>query len=144
MWRSAGVEHGREADGPKYGAAQGYTTFTLDDRGIGLSRPDTLKGFRMQYLDWAHHDLAAAVDLMSDPALPLFMVGHSLLPGVEPARHGQGPAAGRVPRLEALVPVPALLLRRSRDDPCGGAVRAGDHADHREAGSGRSATWALS
>ena len=61
----------------QYAAAQGYTTLTLDYRGVGLSRPGTLKGFRMDYLDWAHHDLAAAVDLMSDPAVPLFMVGHS-------------------------------------------------------------------
>lgn len=61
----------------QYAAARGYTTLTLDYRGIGLSRSAPLKGFRMAYLDWAHLDLAAAVDLMSDPAVPLFMVGHS-------------------------------------------------------------------
>ncbi len=61
----------------EFASAQGYTTLTLDYRGIGLSKPRTLRGFRMAYLDWAHQDLAAAVDLMADDSLPLFMVGHS-------------------------------------------------------------------
>lgn len=61
----------------EFAAAQGYTVLTLDYRGIGLSRPPTLRGFRMAYLDWAHQDLAAAVDLMANDTLPLFMVGHS-------------------------------------------------------------------
>ena len=61
----------------QHAAARGYTTLTLDYRGIGLSKPATLKGFRMDYLDWARQDLAAAVDLMASDAVPLFMVGHS-------------------------------------------------------------------
>lgn len=61
----------------EFASAQGYTTLTLDYRGIGLSKPRTLRGFRMAYLDWAHQDLAAAVDLMAHERLPLFMVGHS-------------------------------------------------------------------
>jgi predicted alpha/beta hydrolase len=60
-----------------YASAQGYTALTLDYRGVGLSRPPTLKGFRMAMLDWAQQDLAAAVDAMADDRLPLFMVGHS-------------------------------------------------------------------
>lgn len=74
----------------EYAATRGFTTLTLDYRGIGLSRPRSLRGFRMRYLDWAHQDLAAAVDAMPDDGLPLFMVGHSfgghafgLLPNVE-------------------------------------------------------------
>lgn len=74
----------------EYAASQGYTTLTLDYRGIGLSRPRTLRGFRMRYLDWAHQDLAAAVDAIPDDGVPLYMVGHSfgghafgLLPNVE-------------------------------------------------------------
>jgi len=47
----------------EFASAQGYSTLTLDYRGIGLSRSAPLKGFRMAYLDWAHQDLAAAVDL---------------------------------------------------------------------------------
>jgi predicted alpha/beta hydrolase len=61
----------------EFASARGYTTLTLDYRGIGLSRPASLKGFRMAYLDWAHQDLAAAVDAMADERLPLFMLGHS-------------------------------------------------------------------
>lgn len=61
----------------EHAAAHGFETLTLDYRGIGLSRPATLKRFRMDYLDWARLDLAAAVDTMADPAIPLFMVGHS-------------------------------------------------------------------
>jgi len=61
----------------EYAASQGYTTLTLDYRGIGLSRPKSLRGFRMRYLDWAHQDLAAAVDAIPDDGLPLNMVGHS-------------------------------------------------------------------
>lgn len=60
-----------------YAAAQGYTTLTLDYRGIGLSKPATLRGFRMHYLDWARQDLSAAVDAMSSDTVPLFMIGHS-------------------------------------------------------------------
>lgn len=58
-------------------AARGYDTLTLDYRGIGLSRPATLRGFRASFIDWAEQDLAAAVDLMAQQGLPLFMVGHS-------------------------------------------------------------------
>jgi predicted alpha/beta hydrolase len=61
----------------EHAAAQGFTTLTLDYRGIGLSRPPSLKGFRMDYLDWARLDLAAAVDAMASEHVPLFMVGHS-------------------------------------------------------------------
>jgi predicted alpha/beta hydrolase len=61
----------------QYAAAQGYSTLTLDYRGIGESRPASLRGFRMDYLDWARLDLAAAVDACPDDGTPLFMVGHS-------------------------------------------------------------------
>ncbi|MEY4344180.1 MAG: hypothetical protein RL032_12 [Pseudomonadota bacterium] len=60
-----------------FSAQQGYTTLTVDYRGIGLSKPTDLRGFHMDYLDWAYHDVAAAVDAMVDDSLPLFMVGHS-------------------------------------------------------------------
>jgi predicted alpha/beta hydrolase len=60
-----------------FAAQQGYTTLTLDYRGIGLSRPAKLRGFHMAYLDWARQDLRAAVDFMASDTVPLFMVGHS-------------------------------------------------------------------
>jgi predicted alpha/beta hydrolase len=61
----------------EFAASQGYETLTLDYRGIGLSKPVTLKGFRMAYLDWAYQDLAAAVEYWHAQDLPLYMVGHS-------------------------------------------------------------------
>ena len=61
----------------EHAAGQGYEVLTLDYRGIGRSAPATLKGFRMDYLDWARLDLAAAVDAMHSADRPLFMVGHS-------------------------------------------------------------------
>ena len=65
----------------EHAAQQGYTTLTLDYRGIGLSRlavhQRSLRGFAMNYLDWAHLDLAAAVEQMASDTVPLFMVGHS-------------------------------------------------------------------
>lgn len=60
-----------------FAAQQGYNTLTVDYRGIGLSKPANLRGFQMDYLDWAFHDVAAAVDAMASDTLPLFMVGHS-------------------------------------------------------------------
>lgn len=60
-----------------FAASMGYATMTLDYRGIGLSAPSALRGFRMDFLDWGRLDLAAAVDAMSSPAVPLYIVGHS-------------------------------------------------------------------
>ncbi|MGC4396797.1 alpha/beta fold hydrolase [Hydrogenophaga sp. T2] len=58
-------------------AAQGVDVLTLDYRGIGSSAPKTLKGFRMNYLDWGRLDLAAGVAAMRAPGVPLWLVGHS-------------------------------------------------------------------
>ena len=60
-----------------YAASQGLNVMTLDYRGIGLSRPARLKGFKMHYLDWARLDLAAAVALLAKQDLPLYVLGHS-------------------------------------------------------------------
>ena len=61
----------------QFAARQGYTVLTVDYRGIGLSKPASLRGFRMNYLDWAFQDVRAAVDAMASDSVPLFMVGHS-------------------------------------------------------------------
>ena len=45
-----------------FAASQGVAVWTLDYRGVGLSRPPSLRGFRMNYLDWARLDLAALLD----------------------------------------------------------------------------------
>ena len=74
-----------------FAASQGVAVWTLDYRGVGLSRPPSLRGFRMDYLDWARLDLAALLDhVETQGAGPIWMVGHSygghafgLLPGHE-------------------------------------------------------------
>lgn len=73
----------------EFAAQRGVDVWTLDYRGIGLSKPPTLRGFEMNYLDWARLDLAALLDHVASLGNgPIFMVGHSygghafgLLPG---------------------------------------------------------------
>lgn len=77
MAAATGVPQGYYRRFAEFAASRGYRVLTLDYRGIGLSKPATLKGFKMDYLDWARLDLAAAIDHMASDQLPLFMVGHS-------------------------------------------------------------------
>lgn len=75
----------------QFAAQRGISVWTLDYRGIGLSKPGSLRGFEMNYLDWARLDLAALVCHVGSIAQgPIWMVGHSygghafgLLPGKE-------------------------------------------------------------
>ena len=60
-----------------HASQRGFSTLTLDYRGIGGSRPADLRRFRMNLLDWGRLDLAAAVTAMRSDTLPLYMVGHS-------------------------------------------------------------------
>ena len=51
---------------------------TFDYRGIGGSRPASLRGFECRMRDWAALDLSAAVDFAArEAASPLLYVGHS-------------------------------------------------------------------
>jgi predicted alpha/beta hydrolase len=61
-------------------AEQGYLAATFDFRGIGLSRPGSLRGFKADVLDWARLDCAAMIDALDDrvPDAPLYWIGHSL------------------------------------------------------------------
>ncbi|MCV0438623.1 MAG: alpha/beta fold hydrolase [Hydrogenophaga sp.] len=76
----------------EHAARRGFDVLTLDYRGIGASAPSTLKGFRMNYLDWGRLDLAAAVEAMRQEGMPLYLVGHS---------YG-GHALGLLPRQEGI------------------------------------------
>jgi len=65
---------------------QGYTVLTYDYRGIGGSRPASLRGVHIRWRDWGDLDFDAAVRWMRqrDPDGPLVAVGHSIggfLPG---------------------------------------------------------------
>ena len=53
---ATGVPQGFYRRFAQHAAAQGFHVLTLDYRGIGLSRPESLRGFRMDYLDWARLD----------------------------------------------------------------------------------------
>ena len=74
---ATGVPQGFYRRFAEHAASRGFNTMTLDYRGIGQSKPDSLRGFEMEYLDWAHLDLAAAVDQHRHAERPLFMIGHS-------------------------------------------------------------------
>jgi predicted alpha/beta hydrolase len=74
---ATGVPQGFYRRFAEHAARRGFSTLTLDYRGVGHSKPAELRGFEMDYLDWAHLDLAAAVDQHRHPQRPLFMVGHS-------------------------------------------------------------------
>lgn len=61
----------------EFASARGFSVLTLDYRGVGESRPSTLKGFEVSYLDWGRLDLAAAIEHLRHHELPVFWVGHS-------------------------------------------------------------------
>ena len=60
-------------------AAQGYTAITYDYRGIGDSRPESLRGFQAKSIDWALLDMAGVIDWAQTTYQPqrLFHIGHS-------------------------------------------------------------------
>lgn len=145
---ATGVPQGFYRRFAEYLAAQGYDVTTFDYRGIGQSKPASLKGFETSFLEWAHFDLAAVIDAALQPGRPLFLVGHSfgghafgLLPNHEKVAGfytfatGAG-WAGWMPRFEGLrvrfmwtlvTPIlatwkgylPWSLLRRGEDLPLG-------------------------
>jgi predicted alpha/beta hydrolase len=60
-------------------AEHGFDTLTFDVRGIGGSRPKSLRGFSGRMRDWAALDVTPAVDFAAalNPGKPLVYVGHS-------------------------------------------------------------------
>ncbi|TXI06315.1 MAG: alpha/beta fold hydrolase [Rhizobium sp.] len=68
-------------------AGHGFDVLTYDYRGIGLSRPQKMRGAGYRWRDWGERDFAAALQLMADHRRsdPLMVVGHSIggfLPGL--------------------------------------------------------------
>ena len=59
---------------------QGFDVITYDYRGIGASRPASLRGFRASWLDWGRLDFEAALQfaVTSFPAQPVQVVAHSV------------------------------------------------------------------
>lgn len=61
-------------------ATSGFVTLTFDYRGIGGSRPRSLRGFSASLTDWAERDCAGAIGWLIAQHRPrqLLLVGHSL------------------------------------------------------------------
>ena len=61
-------------------AAAGFTALTYDYRGIGDSKPTSLRGFAAAVRDWALLDMAGVLDWVRETLHPerIFFVGHSL------------------------------------------------------------------
>lgn len=74
---ATGVPQGFYRRFAEYAAQQGFQVLTFDYRGIDASSPQSLKGFRMSYLDWGRHDLSSAIDVLAKDGLPIYMIGHS-------------------------------------------------------------------
>jgi predicted alpha/beta hydrolase len=72
-----GVSRGYYRAFAEWLAERGYLVATFDYRGIGGSRPSTLRDFEADILAWARLDAAAVVDSIP-PRLPLLWIGHSL------------------------------------------------------------------
>ena len=73
-----------------YLAENGFGVLTYDYRGIGLSRPENLKGSTFTWRQWGEQDFDAALRhaLQQDQTGRLLVVGHSIggfLPGYSPA-----------------------------------------------------------
>jgi predicted alpha/beta hydrolase len=63
-----------------FAAGQGFTVLTFDFRGVGRSRPKSLKGFNAKLRDWGQLDIAGAIEYLHQyrPELPLYALGHSM------------------------------------------------------------------
>jgi len=80
-----------------YLAARGFSVLTFDYRGIGRSRPRSLRGMRARMRDWALLDAAGALDFLAGtaPGARLMVVGHSF-GGVSTALLPQAPRLAAV------------------------------------------------
>jgi predicted alpha/beta hydrolase len=63
----------------EYLAGRGFTALTFDYRGIGRSRPGSLRGFKARMRDWAEKDIAGALDHLAraSQGARLIGIGHS-------------------------------------------------------------------
>ena len=61
-------------------AASGIPTLVYDYRGIGLSRPHALRGFRVSVEDWAEHDCGGAIAWLRErfPHAKIIGIAHSI------------------------------------------------------------------
>ncbi|WP_229729352.1 alpha/beta hydrolase family protein [Agaricicola taiwanensis] len=78
-------------------AHHGFDVLTYDYRGIGLSRPERLRGCGYRWRDWGEQDFDAALRYMREhrPHAPLTVVGHSV-GGFLPGLAGSAPLIDRM------------------------------------------------
>jgi predicted alpha/beta hydrolase len=64
----------------RYLAGEGFSVLTYDYRGIGGSRPKSLRGFRARMIEWCEEDQAGMIDWIGAHLRPrhLLVVGHSV------------------------------------------------------------------
>lgn len=67
-------------DYAKWLVQQGCVVYTFDWRGMGLSAPSKLRGYRAKLVDWALHDAPALMNFVAQrhPDLPISWFGHSM------------------------------------------------------------------
>ena len=63
-----------------YLSTKGYLVFTYDYRGIGQSKPKSLKGFKAEFIDWAEKDFMAISKYIEEmyPNYQKYLIGHSM------------------------------------------------------------------
>jgi predicted alpha/beta hydrolase len=63
-----------------FAAKRGFVVLTFDCRGVGRSRPKSLKGFSAKLRDWGQFDISGAIEHLRrfNPSLPLYVLGHSM------------------------------------------------------------------
>jgi len=76
----AGIPAQRYRRFARFVASSGTPVLTYDFRGIGLSRPQALRGFQSVIEDWAEYDCAAAIGWLREryPRAELTGIAHSL------------------------------------------------------------------
>jgi predicted alpha/beta hydrolase len=71
----AGIPASRYQHFAAFLAESGIPTLTYDYRGIGRSRPQSLKGFGATMADWSEHDCAAAIGWLRERSAAAEIVG---------------------------------------------------------------------
>ena len=71
----------------------GFDVVTYDYRGIGESRPDSLRGFQASWMDWGEQDFEAVLRFVAAhfPGQPVDVVAHSIggfVTGLAPSAQG--------------------------------------------------------
>ncbi len=72
-------------------AGNDFLAATFDYRGVGLSRPERLRGFPASVIDWARYDADAMIRALNERAagVPLHWLGHSVGGQIPPFVPGQ-------------------------------------------------------